>query len=245
MSDDHRDHPHADPLLFKEDRHTAVFVCDRVAKKESPILFVSHDEEGDWQFLCGGQHGDGQKEDRVRIVCLEHVVTWDGSLNELANMHPNHSATRSAPDRRWSIADETETQINTLIESGIWWIGLIEDEPTFAYTVGLQRLFKHPELILVGLPHETAGGILNLIGERIRAGERFDGGSIVEGVLQNDIALRLRAVTSREAYREHVGYALWFYGGDWFPLLQCLWPDKGARYPGDDGFALNDLQPLL
>jgi hypothetical protein len=32
-------------------------------------------------------------------------------------------------------------------------------------------------------------------------------------------------------YREYLGYARWFYQGDAFPALQCVWPDKAYRYP--------------
>ncbi len=97
----------------------------------------------------------------------------------------------------------------------------------------------------MGLPHDTAIEVLNLIGERVRAGARFEGGSIVHGVLQDGLELRLRSVKGRDAYREHVGDALWFDRGDWFPLLQCLWPDKAGRFPGDASFALEHRQRLL
>jgi hypothetical protein len=245
MSEEHRDHPQAAVFLFEEDRHTAVFICDRVLKKESAVLFVSHDEDGAWQFLCGGQHGHRHEEDPARIVCLEHVVASDPSLNDLADMCTRHWATRNAPDQPWSIADETESQITALIESRMWWVGMIEGEPPFAYTVGLQRLFDHPEVIVLGLPHDAAIAILNTIGERVRDGERFENGAIIRDILQGDLELRLRSVTSRQSYRDHVGYALWFYGGDKFRLFQCLWPDKANLFPGEEGFALDYRQPLL
>ncbi len=51
-------HREAERFDFDEERHTGVYVCARVAQG-SPILYVSHDADGDWQFLCGGTHEDG------------------------------------------------------------------------------------------------------------------------------------------------------------------------------------------
>ena len=49
------------------------------------------------------------------------------------------------------------------------------DEPPFAYTVGLFGL-DHPELVVVGLDHETACGLLNTV-----AGMVLDGRDLVPG----------------------------------------------------------------
>jgi hypothetical protein len=59
--------------------------------------------------------------------------------------------------------------------------------------------------------------------------------------------VKLRPVRDPASYREHVGYARWFYRGDEFPLLQLVWPDKAGRFPGEPGAnpALARQQPLL
>jgi hypothetical protein len=44
-----------------------------------------------------------------------------------------------------------------------------------------------------------------------------------------------------------MGYAVWFYGGDDFQALQCVYPDLTNRFPWEEGFN-NDWrsrQPLL
>jgi hypothetical protein len=46
------------------------------------------------------------------------------------------------------------------------------DEPAFAYTTGLYKTFGHPELICFGLRHEVMHGMLNICGDRVKAGER-------------------------------------------------------------------------
>src|SRR5688572_28543470 len=52
----------------------------------APVLHVSHDSDGDWQFLCGGnEHGDGQSDGGL-LVCLECRVADDLTLNELSTL---------------------------------------------------------------------------------------------------------------------------------------------------------------
>lgn len=51
--------------------------------------------------------------------------------------------------------------------------------PSFAYTVGLYGL-GHPELVVLSVDPETACGLLNHLGERIRAGENLVPGQLLE-----------------------------------------------------------------
>jgi hypothetical protein len=49
---------------------------------------------------------------------------------------------------------------------------------SWAYTIGLVG-FGHPELAVVGLEAEVAGGLLNALGGSARAGRRFEPGETV------------------------------------------------------------------
>jgi hypothetical protein len=49
---------------------------------------------------------------------------------------------------------------------------------SWAYTIGLIG-FGHPEFAVVGLEAEEAGGLLNAVGESVRAGRRFEPGETV------------------------------------------------------------------
>lgn len=55
----HDGHRIANRFEFDEARTARVYVCDRVAGGTA-ILLVAHDSDGDWQFLCDGDHGDGR-----------------------------------------------------------------------------------------------------------------------------------------------------------------------------------------
>ena len=97
----HRDHPDAADFRFTEDRHTAAFVCQHVADGAA-ILEAAHDADGDWQFLCGGDHG----EDELPVVwCLEHVAAQDPSVNELADIPIDHSAFRDDDATAWTVTE--------------------------------------------------------------------------------------------------------------------------------------------
>ena len=48
---------------FNDDPHTACIVCSHVLNKEEPITYISHDEDGMWQFLCGKEHTTGEVAD--------------------------------------------------------------------------------------------------------------------------------------------------------------------------------------
>lgn len=236
-------------MEFKEAPNTAVFVCGHVGKG-APILYVSHDGEGDWQFLCGGVHGEDTVEEAM-LVCLKDVVERDPSLDALAGMCADHHAERASPAGAWVITDEGEEFIRRWVRDFGWAVQLIPagdapNEPAFAYTVGLHKSYGHPELLMFGLGLDDPKGALNELGGRVKAGQVLGPGDNLAGVLV-DHAVRLREVFAEGSFRAHVGYARWFNEGSRFRLLQVLWPDKDGRFPGEPGAAdhLSQRQPLL
>lgn len=242
-------HPKAEHFAFNEDRHTGVYICKRV-DDGAPILHVAHEADGDWQFLCGGDHEEGGDDGPV-VVCLEHVVARDPSLNELATMCSMSHADRSTESDPWTIVDEREQFIRDHVEDPGWAIQLIsagdqDNEPAFAYTIGLHRNYGHPEIITLGLPLPVMHALLTICGDRIKDGEILPIDTPFSGVLDaHDV--KLRRVRERASYEEHLGYAIWFYDGCEFPVVQLIWPDKNGRFPGEDGAAesLRSQQPLL
>ena len=89
---------------FTEERQLMVFVCKKV-HDGAPILYVSHDEEGDWQFLCGGQHGEEAPEDPGLVHCLECTVAGDESVNEVADLEQGAVAFRDSHGGPWERPD--------------------------------------------------------------------------------------------------------------------------------------------
>lgn len=84
---------------FKERPDTATFSCCHVINGEKSILHVVHDEEGDWQFLCGADHTI----EEARIVSLQSVYDLDNSVAKLAHLKPGQSADRKTKEDEWVI----------------------------------------------------------------------------------------------------------------------------------------------
>lgn len=83
---------------FKEPENTACFTCVHVINKEKDILYVSHDKDGDWQFLCGEE---GHTEKDAKLVSLKSITELDESVNDLFEMPFNVGAERKSIKDKW------------------------------------------------------------------------------------------------------------------------------------------------
>ena len=118
-----------------------------------------------------------------------------------------------------------------------------EEGPGFGFTVGLYHTWKHPEILVMGLPLETAHELLTVAADRVRRGHRYQEGQNSDDFLVG-YPCRLHLIPSG-CYQAYLGYALWLYSGPDFPALQLLWPDREGRFPEDSGYALSDRQQML
>lgn len=115
-------------------------------------------------------------------------------------------------------------------------VGVNADEhgPDFAFSVGIFHTLAHPEILIMGLRHKIAAQLINLIGDAIREGQRYEAGGRYDDIADG---YPLAFVTmDPRYYREYLGYALWFYRTLDFPVLQCVWPDKSGILPWQAGF---------
>lgn len=76
---------------------TPAYVCSHVFDGSRPILLVSR-AGGDWQCLCGGEHG---AEEIPKVVGLNHLFERDPSLADLRDLPDNWEAERTSPDQSW------------------------------------------------------------------------------------------------------------------------------------------------
>lgn len=119
-------------------------------------------------------------------------------------------------------------------------------KPGFAYSIGLWHSFKHPEIIIFGLPYETMGHIINDIGSYVKAGTPIVTGQPYSDFIEN-YSIIFESVASYWRV-EFLRFAEWFYGDDnSFSALQCFWPDKSGYFPWNAEFddTLIRHQPLL
>ncbi len=117
--------------------------------------------------------------------------------------------------------------------------------PPYSFTVGLYRTHGHPELMVMGLEPEVSHPIMGLAVEQIKQGHVYKDG-FRDDTLLDGVDCLLRKIPP-EAHRKYLGYNVWFYKDrpEGFPALQVLWPDSQGRYPGQEGFEMDAMQPPL
>ena len=144
--------------------------------------------------------------------------------------------------------DPGEAQLLADIEHVGWhMITVAEDDegPGWTYSIGLFHSYGHPEVVVFGLPNDIMQGIVDTIAALIKAGSRFADGDETGEVLSGYPCVFREVQPSH--YEAHFGYAEWFYKSQTFPVLQCVWPDKGGHYPweADCHAGIVRLQPAL
>lgn len=75
----------------------ACFLCEHVHEGVMPVLTVCHDYDGDWQFLCGGNH-TGTK---PVLVCLGCAVERHHAPVEMADLPRGWAADRDGIGAPW------------------------------------------------------------------------------------------------------------------------------------------------
>jgi hypothetical protein len=93
-------------LPFKESPRLGVWTTQAIMDLKEPILLVSHEDNGDWQFL------PGRAIDVAEGVTLHlgHIVERHPEVHELADLGRGWGAERDSPDapwRRFKLEDES------------------------------------------------------------------------------------------------------------------------------------------
>lgn len=84
--------------------NTAVFTTRFVVENDSPILYVTHDSDGDWHFM-GDEDVD---ENDAKLVSIKNILDLDKSLNDLPFLEEGHRAVRLVKKDSWEIYKITE-----------------------------------------------------------------------------------------------------------------------------------------
>jgi hypothetical protein len=82
---------------FEEPADAAAFTTTRVAHEKLPVLVVSHDEEGEWQFLCGTTTASSD----CLVVCLGCAYERDPTLADVSDLPVGWQAQRKHVGGSW------------------------------------------------------------------------------------------------------------------------------------------------
>lgn len=100
---------------FQEAVNTAAFTTSRVVNDNYPVLLVVHEENGDWQLLCGTTN---HKKDCL-IICLGCAFVKDRSIGEVADLPLGWKAWRASVDSPWERGEDIEIPSGSKITQGL------------------------------------------------------------------------------------------------------------------------------
>lgn len=107
-----------------------------------------------------------------------------------------------------------------------------EAQPSYSYTVGLSQCpLHHPEIFMVGLHPNQARSLLNVAGEHIRGGRRYDRVTFADEIIEG-YPVALMPIRSRSTVRHSsAGRAVL---GRAFDGVQMIMPDAEGRFPWEN-----------
>jgi hypothetical protein len=117
--------------------------------------------------------------------------------------------------------------------------------PPWAYSIGMWLTCQVPELLLCGVPVESAATIINAIGARAADGAEITPETVLDDVGPTPVAFRPVELSWRQTRLLTISDA--FYGMVRVPYLQVVWSDPDGRFPWERGFprGLERRQPML
>lgn len=144
---------------------------------------------------------------------------------------------RTALDAPSETLDQNElTFVSNVREHGWFRTSVLGDEttPAFSYSTGFWINCAQPELIIFGLDAEVAHDVFWDLFRNAKSHGGLPTGCRTDKVFANVPAYALPV--AKEFYPNHLGWSRWFYGGDNFPCLQIIWPDRHGIFPWEDHF---------
>jgi hypothetical protein len=94
---------HKQPLLdrntdfkFREAKNLGAFTTKQWLHEQKPILYVIHDNDGDWLFLT-----EEHAQEDIIIVALEQLILKDKTLNKVFNLEYGEEAERKFIGGKW------------------------------------------------------------------------------------------------------------------------------------------------
>jgi hypothetical protein len=105
----------------------------------------------------------------------------------------------------------------------------------FAYTIGLEESFGHPELLMTGVQPDSARIYFHIFVKQLRSGASIDADDVLDGAC--NFPMQLRALDSKRAGEAHMLMTEAYYGGsDQFRALQLVLSDRNRLFPWQEGY---------
>jgi Domain of unknown function (DUF4262) len=157
---------------------------------------------------------------------------------------PNFETARTRYLRSLELDEQEDRTICHIEQFGcsIFHIGVTNDRPKWSYTLGVFDTCGQPEILQIGLKESAAHALLNSASKSLHSGVDLAQGRHRD--LLGEVECEFRPVDPK--WIKHLmGWAVWYYGGTDFPILQAIYPDIENRFPEDEGFNEYFRQPML
>jgi len=156
----------------------------------------------------------------------------------------NFETGRTLKFRAGALCEEDESTISNIEEFGSSVVNVVQTKHGlgWSYTIGIFDTSGKPEIITVGLPPETAHCALNEAAKLLRAGVDLTRGRHCDLIGQVECEFR---PVDRKWVERLMNWAIWYYDGADFPVLQAVYPDLENRFPEDEAFDRAFEQPLM
>jgi hypothetical protein len=144
---------------------------------------------------------------------------------------------RTALDAPPDILDEGEQSFVAKVREHGWFrTGVLGDHegPGFSFTTGFWVNASHPEVIIFSMKDAIAHDVCWALFRNAKAGKPLPVGERTDAAFANLPAYAF--LVAKKHYRDLLGWSRWFYGGDDFPCVQLVWPDRAGTFPWQPGF---------
>lgn len=83
---------------FHDHKNVAVIICKHILEDGADICYVTHDDDGCWQFMCSLEE---HTEADARLISLKEAFDLDKSIGQLADMPLGCVASRFDRNSPW------------------------------------------------------------------------------------------------------------------------------------------------
>lgn len=107
-----------------------------------------------------------------------------------------------------------------------------EGEPSFTYSIGVNKKQNKPDVVILGLKAELAHSMANRYRDRALNGETFESGTYYSDFLDDFDIIFINI--SKKHFKKYFGWGIWLHDGDDFEMLQMIWPTTDGVWPWDE-----------
>ena len=109
-----------------------------------------------------------------------------------------------------------------------------DEHPPISYTIGMEKNFDSPEIIIYGLPTQSSRIMLNAIKDKLKDGWKIEYNKRIPGIAHDYDTIFIDFPPDK--VKEIFKMTLWYYRDTPFRTAQAVWPDENNIFPWEGGY---------